>query len=210
MRDHVHALAIDAQLIRQAPAAVLGVHDDGIEVLVQASLRRALAGTRLARKDVVRGQYQRTPVRQQAPIQVLDGEPLEVHHVGSARGAAVAQHVGDVLGELDHATGAGVGHVRGEAIEQLAPRVALRHGDGAVGEAARVQLDLRAGGGQRAAQGVVVGRRVGRGVDDVDAHRLEVLEQVAPLTLRQDHAPPRVVPVQILGHERRLRPEGLG
>ena len=38
---------------------------------------------------------------QQVAVEVLDGQPLEVHDVGRAGGAAVAEHVGHVLGELD-------------------------------------------------------------------------------------------------------------
>ena len=56
------------------------------------------------------------------------------------------------------------------AVEELAAPVARGLGDGAVGEAARVQLHLGARRRERRAQRVVVGRRVGRGVDDVDAH----------------------------------------
>ena len=58
----------------------------------------------------------------------------------------------------------------GGAVEELAALVALGGRDGPVGEAAREQLDIGAGRGQRAAERVVVGRRVGRGIDDVDAH----------------------------------------
>ncbi len=113
VRDHVHALGLDSQLADQPRAPVLGVHDDRVEALVQPPLGRELPRTGLAREDVVRGQHERArapPVAyrraavhagwgQQPAVEVLDGEPLEVHDVGLAREAAVAQHVGDVLGE---------------------------------------------------------------------------------------------------------------
>ena len=96
---------------------MLGVHHDRVEAVIQPPLRLALAGPRLAREDVVGGQHERpararggAPGRQQMAVQVLHGEPLEVHHVGRARCAAVAQHVGDVLGELDRAARTGPAH----------------------------------------------------------------------------------------------------
>ena len=69
VRDHVHARGLDAQLAGQAPPAVLGVHDDRVEAVVQAPLGVALPGAGLAREDVVRGQHQRARPRgrQQAP-----------------------------------------------------------------------------------------------------------------------------------------------
>jgi hypothetical protein len=100
---------------------------------------------------------------------MLDGEPLEVHDVRGARGAPVAEHVGDVLGELNHATQAGARREAGGAVEELASLIAFGRGDGAIGEAARVELDLGPRRRQRVAEGMVIGRRVGRGVDDVDA-----------------------------------------
>ena len=61
VRDHVHPRRVDAQLVGQSLAAVLGVHDDRVEALVQPPLRGALARLGLAREDVVRGQHQRRP-----------------------------------------------------------------------------------------------------------------------------------------------------
>ena len=154
VRDHVHARGIDAQLVGQPPPPVLGVHDDRVEAVVQPPLRRALARPGLARQDVVGGDHEwatggcsRPPSaaereRQQATVEVLHGEPLEVHDVGRPRGAAVAQHVGHVLGELDRAASASVGDARGETVEQLAARVALGRRHRTVREVARVQLDV--------------------------------------------------------------------
>ena len=107
---------------------------------------------------------------QQQAVEVLHGEPLEVHDVGGARGAPVAQHVGHVLGELDRAARARLGHARGDTVEQLASTIAVGGRHRPVREAARVQLDVGSGRAQRTAERVVVGRRVGRGIDDVDAH----------------------------------------
>ena len=99
-------------------AAVLGVHDDRVEALVQAPLRGALPGPRLARAGCRGRSAPAAAARgQQLAVELLHGQPLEVHDVGRARGAAVAQHVGDVLGELERrgaARGAGArGGARG-------------------------------------------------------------------------------------------------
>ena len=81
-------------------AAVLGVHDDVVDALVEAALGAQLARARLARQDVVGGQDGRARARQQVDVERLDGEPLEVDDVGRARRAPVGHHVGHVLGEL--------------------------------------------------------------------------------------------------------------
>ena len=185
MRDHVHAAGIHAQL-QQPPAPVLGVHDDRVEALVQPPLGGQLPRPRLARQHVVGGEHELgprqaglrirgPPPRKQVHIERLHRQPLEVHDVGRARGAAVAQHVRHVLEQLQRLAGAraparGAAAV-GEPVEELAPLIPLGRRYCPVGEAAREQLHLGAGRRQRAAQRVVVGRRVGRGVDDVDAHR---------------------------------------
>ena len=125
---------------------------------------------RLARQDVVCGEHERPPAREQPAIELLDGEPLEVHDLRGAGGAPVAQHVGHVLGELHQAARRARQTGRGAAIEELAPLVAIGVGSRGVREPARVQLHLGAGRAQRATQRVIVRGRVGRGVDDVYAH----------------------------------------
>ena len=129
VRDHVHALAVDAELVDQPRAPVRGVGDDRVEALVQPPLRLALPGTRFARQHVVRGQHERFAARQQVPVELLHGEPLEVHDVGCASRAPVAQHVGHVLGELQRAAsslraGAAARHERAGAVEVLDSPVA--------------------------------------------------------------------------------------
>ena len=177
MRDHVHPCGLDAELPDQPTAPVRGVDDDGVEALVEATLCSALSGSRFAREDVVRGQHEGSsgarrpaPARQQAPIEMLDGEPLEVHDIGAPRGSSIAEHVGHVLAELRQPSQPRGARAGGQAIEELVPGVSLGGRRRSVGEAARVQLHVRPGGRQRAAESVVIGRRVGRGVDDVDAH----------------------------------------
>ncbi len=56
--------AVEAQLAGQPGTAVLGVHDDVVDALVEAALAR-LARARLARQDVVGGQDGRTRPRQE-------------------------------------------------------------------------------------------------------------------------------------------------
>jgi hypothetical protein len=50
------ARTIHAQLARESLTAVLGVDDDRVEALVQASLGGALSGTRFSWEDVVGSQ----------------------------------------------------------------------------------------------------------------------------------------------------------
>jgi hypothetical protein len=57
VRDHMHAPAVDSQLLDQAHATVLGVHDDRVKALVQASLRRDLTRPWLARQHIVGGEH---------------------------------------------------------------------------------------------------------------------------------------------------------
>ena len=72
------------------------------ECAITASKRRSQrAGGRAAapaaRQDVVGGQHERAPARQQRAVERRHGEPLEVHEVGGGGVRAVAQHVGHVL-----------------------------------------------------------------------------------------------------------------
>ena len=82
--------------------------DDRVDAVVQAALGGGLAGTRLTREQVVRGQDGRA-IGEQGPVEVLEVEPLEVDDVAAGGGAAVAEHVGDVLGELRAAAQTGAG-----------------------------------------------------------------------------------------------------
>ena len=61
-------------------------------------------------------------------------------------------------------------HAAREAIEALAPPIAVGGRHLPVREAAGVQLHVRPGGRQRRAEGMVIWRRVGRRIDNVDAH----------------------------------------
>jgi len=99
-----------------------------------------------------------------------------VNDVRCARSVAVAQHVRHVLGELQRAPRAlrrlrVTGRKPRGAVEALDATVAVWRWHRAVGETAREQLDIRPGCSQRAAQRVVVRRRVRGRVDDVNAHR---------------------------------------
>src|SRR4051794_4160735 len=162
MRDHVHVL--DAELA-QPRGAVLGVHDHGVHPPVEARLRGELAGARLAREHVVSGEHTRTP-RQQDAVQVLHRQPLEVHDIRGPGGARVAQHVGYVLGEPRGATTTR----RGPAVERLADADAGRVRHVSVAERARPQLHVRPRSGECRGERPVVRRRVGRRIDQVDAH----------------------------------------
>ena len=80
VRDDLDLRRVDAERVDQAPAAVLGVHDDAVHPLVQPPLGVELAGPRLARQDVVRGQHARVDVGQQAHV-----DRLHAGATGSAR-----------------------------------------------------------------------------------------------------------------------------
>ena len=85
--DDVDLGGVDAQRAHEPLAAVLGVHDDGVDCVVEAALCGELAAARLARKDVVCGEHERAISRQQVDVDGLDGQPLEVHDVGAAGSA---------------------------------------------------------------------------------------------------------------------------
>ena len=81
MGDHVYARSVHAELVDEPPGAVAGVGDDGVEAPVQAPLGATLSGAGLAREDVVGGEHQRAPAGQQRAVEMLHGEPLEVHEL---------------------------------------------------------------------------------------------------------------------------------
>ncbi len=140
-------LAVDSQLVDQASAAVLRVHNYRVEAVVQTLLRGQLARPGLAREHVVGGQHERTgpPVpdtssRQQIAVEVLYRQPLEVHDVSRSSHAAIAQHVRHVLGQLaEHAHTSARCAQRG-SIEELVAHISIGLRDGPIGEAARKQL----------------------------------------------------------------------
>ena len=90
------ARRVEAGLRDQAVAAVVRVRDDRIEAVEEADLGRAGAGDALPRQDVVGGEDERAPPREQVRVELGDREPLEVDEVGLARGGAVAEHVRDM------------------------------------------------------------------------------------------------------------------
>jgi tetraprenyl-beta-curcumene synthase len=192
VRDHMHAVGVGAELGDQTRAAVLGMHHERVEAVIQPPLCRELTPTRLAREHVVGGEHERgtsatvggaafnartvrgapppTTTGQQVSIELLNGKPLEVRHIGGTCEAAVAQHVGHVLGELvRHPHAPARGAARG-AVEQLASHIPIRRRDRTVGEATGDELDLGAGQPQRTAQRMVVGWCVGGGVYYLDEH----------------------------------------
>ncbi len=94
-------------------------------------------------------------------------------HVGLRGTAAIAQHVGHVLGGLQGASQRGPArpHARRPAVEGLAERKAVRGGRGTVDEARGHQLDLRPLARQGGCQRVVVGQDIRGGIDEVYPHR---------------------------------------
>ena len=100
MVNHVHPAGVDAKPIDQLRPSVLRVDDDPVDSLVQPPLGARLPGPWLAWQEVMRGEHQRARTRQQVAVQPLHRQPLEMDHVGGHR-AAVADHVGEMLGCLD-------------------------------------------------------------------------------------------------------------
>ena len=171
VRDHVDLPLLDparSSTSRRRPYSECT--DDGVDGVVQPSLGAGLARARLAREQVVGGQDD-WPRGEQAGVQPLQIEPLEVDDVGlAAREAAIAEHVRHVLGELGGTAQGGPGSPRRMAIEQLTDVVALGDGHLPVREPARDQLHVRPVASEGCAQRAVVGRREGRGVDNVSPH----------------------------------------
>jgi tetraprenyl-beta-curcumene synthase len=113
--------------------------------------------------------------RQQVGVKRLDGEPLEVHHVGVTRHTAVAQHVGHVLGELARHPHTPSGSAARGAVEQLASHIPVWRRHGSVRKAARHQLHIRPSDAQRTAERMVVGWGIGGGIDYLNAHQGETI-----------------------------------
>ena len=74
---------VDPEALDEQVPAVARVHDDRVDRVVEAALGAYLPGARLAREQVVGGEDGR-PVGQQVAVDGLDGQPLEVDHVGRA------------------------------------------------------------------------------------------------------------------------------
>ena len=167
VRDHVDALrrrrpsSSDQALARRAPSG-----------RSRASKRRSRR--RMRRAAAGRGPSARAGARAAAAAPSSAGSASHWKWTRSAaRGRrAQGEHVRHVLGELRARAAAAIpGAPRARAVEALAAQVAVGRRRRRVREAARDQLDLDAGARERRAQRVVVGRRVGRGVDDVHLHR---------------------------------------
>jgi hypothetical protein len=146
------------------------VHYDRVGAVVEAPLGAQLGRAWLAGKHVVCGDDQRLVAGEEADVDRLDRRPLEVHDVGCSRGAAVAQHVGNVLDQARRGTLPGARRRRSEPVEALVHLVALRGRNVTVGEAAGHQGDVGAGARERRRQRAIVRGRVSRWIDDVNAH----------------------------------------
>jgi len=167
-------LGPEAEPVDEPVAAVLGVYDDGVDAVIEAPLGSDLSASRLARKDVMGGQDERSAGRQQAHVQRLDREPLEVHDVCRGGGPPILAHVGHVLHELSGEPPARSGRAAAAAVEALDALICVGRGDGSVRKAAGLQAHVHSRSAERGTERMVVGRRVGRGIHDVDAHRGEV------------------------------------
>ena len=181
VRDDGDPLRRDAaDLDEQAVAAGRAVHDHAIAVGVELGpqrrgVARAPGSTSCAVNTVAPALLRAALQRPQIPGRRR--RPLPVHDVGMPR-AHVAHEPGEpgeVPGGLQRDARARRGAVRDQArerrAEQLAAHVAVGHRRLAVREVRRQQLDLGAGGRERPAELVVVGRREGLRIDDRDAHR---------------------------------------
>ncbi len=144
--DHVHAPGVDAELVDQPLAAVLRS--------ARRSRRSARTGAAARARWPGRGSRGSTScaVSTSGRSSRAAGAPSSCCTVShwkcttsaAVASAAVAEHVGHVLGELDQPARARVRHGPRGAVEELAPGVALGRRDGAVGEAARDELDVGA------------------------------------------------------------------
>jgi hypothetical protein len=126
------------------------VDHERVDGLVAPTLGACLPESRLTREQVVRGQHERA-ARQQVYVEPLHRQPLEVHHVGGSRGAAVADHVRSVGQQLGDPAAPGSGGPARAAVEQLTNRIALDRGRRVIGELTGDQFHLGASAGQRRA-----------------------------------------------------------
>jgi hypothetical protein len=144
VRDDLDLAGVDAG-VGEPALAVAGVDDDRVDLVVEAQLGGALAlRALLAGEDIVGGEDDGLVAGQEALVEMLEGEPLEVDEVGGPR--AQAQHVGDVLGELGGEPDAGAGRAGQPAVEgALVDGEAVRGRHLAEVEAARGERDVEAG-----------------------------------------------------------------
>ena len=153
----------------QRGGARLGVRDHRVHPAQQRAQRAPRPAA--AAEHVVGREHARHAAGQQQPVQRLERQPLVVDDVEGGGRAARGQHAGHVLGQPQRTPGGGAAPVRrGAPVEVLTHAVAALGGRVAVGPAAGQQLHLGARPRQRRRQGVVVGRRVGRGINELNAH----------------------------------------
>ena len=183
--NHPHASGVEADLVAQARGAVLGVGDHSIHAIEDTASSAELAPARPRGRYVVGGHHPGPVRREQQGVERGNREPLVVDDVGIDC-AAEAQHVGQVLDELEGAASGGVEAAGGTAaVEALIDPVTVGGWHRAVEEVAGQQLDVCSGAGQRRRQGAVIGRREGRGVDQLHSHwvghaRTIIVTAVAP------------------------------
>src|ERR1700722_9325257 len=102
---------------------------------------------------------------------MLNRKPLEVHHVGAAGSASVSQHVRHVLRQLARPARATATGPKRSSVKELAAHIPMRGRYLPIREGAGEQLHLCVCRRQRTAQRMVVGWRVGGGIEDVNTHR---------------------------------------
>jgi hypothetical protein len=100
MRDHS---GVDPEPAERV-ASALAVDDDAVEACEEPA-PELLLRRRSAREQIVRGQDERAPARQQALVELGRGEPLEVQDVGAP--PRESRHPERVLGRLEREPQAG-------------------------------------------------------------------------------------------------------
>lgn len=174
MRDHLDPRGSDADLLAQPPPRLLGVDDDRVEAVEVAALGGELAALARARERVMQGEHPGMAAvgADQEAVDRRQRRPLPVLDIGTAEAAAGAEHPRRVLERLQREPAAAAGPGTGAApVEALLDAVALRGRHGPVEEAARQQLDVGAGAGERGRERAVVRRRERRWIDEGDPER---------------------------------------
>ncbi len=179
-------LGLDPDHVTEPLGTDLGVADHRVHLREHPVGGPDLAGGGLGRKYVMGGHYP-WPVRgKQGGVDRRHGQPLVVDDIG-VEFPSEPHHVGNMLGELEQAPSPGVETAFGAAaVEVPADLVSVGLGYRSVEELGGDQLDIGSTRGQRPAEGVVVGRREGRGVDLLNSHCLIIVARSAtrPLLLR--------------------------
>ena len=167
MRDHPQLRPRHAELLERCAAALaVGHHpvEAGEETLPRARSARSATG-----KEIVGGEDERAAGVEEQRVRLRRRDPLQVEHV--AVGEPEPGKRDRMLESLHGEAAVPRVHPRRKPVEAFVDLEALCLGHRAVAKRRREETNVDAQPGERAREGVVVRRRVRRGVGEHDAHR---------------------------------------